>query len=189
MGSLGQRSSLAKLLEVESMTRTNPTALSAERVGKEALHVHIRVDDPRRDPAASLLREHLEDMALHSSPESMHALDIEALISPEITFWTAWEGAELVGCGALLQLDRLHGEIKAMRTARDHLRKGVASRILRHIMMEAERRSYSRLSLETGSMEAFSPGRALYASFGFACCDPFANYAPDPNSVFMTREL
>ena len=151
--------------------------------------LEIRVDDPSTSQAASLLREHLEDMAVHSPPESIHTLNMEGLRSPEVTFWTAWEGRELLGCGALLELDRLHGEIKSMRTARDHLRKGVASRILQHIIMEAERRSYERLSLETGSMKAFAPARALYTSFGFAFCDPFANYAPDPNSVFMTRAL
>ena len=151
--------------------------------------MEIRVDDPGREQAASLLREHLDDMVVHSPPESSHALDIEALRSPEVTFWTAWEGRELLGCGALLELDRLHGEIKSMRTARDNLRKGVASEILQHIILEAERRSYTRLSLETGSMEAFAPGRALYTRFGFTFCDPFANYVPDPNSVFMTRAL
>ena len=151
--------------------------------------MEIREDDPRRDQAASLLREHLEDMAVHSPPESIHALDIEDLCSPGITFWTAWEGRELLGCGALLELDRQHGEIKSMRTAKDHLRRGVAARMLQHIIREAERRSYTRLSLETGSMEAFAPARALYTRFGFAFCDPFASYAPDPNSVFMTRAL
>ena len=151
--------------------------------------MEIREDDPRRDQAASLLREHLEDMGVDSPPESIHALDMEALCSPEVTFWTASEGSELLGCGALLELDRQHGEIKSMRTAKDHLRKGIASKVLHHMIMEAERRSYTRLSLETGSMEAFAPGRALYSSFGFAFCEPFANYAPDPNSVFMTRAL
>ncbi len=151
--------------------------------------MNIREDDPRRHQAASLLREHLDDMAVQSPPESIHALDIEALRSPNITFWTAWDGRELLGCGALLELDRQHGEIKSMRTARDHLRKGVGSRILQHIIGEAERRAYTRLSLETGSQEAFAPARALYSSFGFTLCDPFADYAPDPNSVFMTRAL
>ena len=151
--------------------------------------MEIRVDDPRRTQAASLLREHLEDMAVHSPPESIHALDIESLCCPEVTFWTAWEGRELLGCGALSELDSQHGEIKSLRTARDHLRKGIASRLLQHIIVEAERRSYTRLSLETGSMAAFAPACALYLSFGFVYCEPFANYAPDPNSVFMTRAL
>ena len=151
--------------------------------------MEIREDDPRGSQTAGLLREHLEDMRVHSPPESIHALDVEALCSAQVTFWTAWEGPELLGCGALLELDRQHGEIKSMRPARNHLRQGIASRMLQHIIVEAERRSYTRLSLETGSMEAFAPARALYARFGFAYCDPFAGYALDPNSVFMTRAL
>ena len=162
-----------------------PTGDTARR----RLQVEIREDDPRRSQAAKLLREHLEDMAAHSPPESIHALDIDALRSPDITFWTAWERRELLGCGALFELDRQHGEIKSMRTAKGHLRKGAASGMLQHIIGEAERRSYTRLSLETGSMEAFAPARALYTSYGFAFCGPFANYVLDPNSVFMTLEL
>ena len=151
--------------------------------------MEIRVDDPRGAEIASLLREHLRSVAVHSPPESVHALDIDALCSPQITFWAAWEERELLGCGALLELDRQHGEIKSMRTAAAHLRKGVASKILEHIIEEAKRRSYTRLSLETGSMEAFAPARALYTSFGFVICEPFADYVPDPYSVFMTRAL
>ena len=135
----------------------------------------------------SLLREHLESMAHESPPESMHALDAEALRAPSITFWTGWEGDELLGCGALKQLEPSHGEIKSMRTAAAHRREGVASRLLEHIIQEAERRSYRQLSLETGSMEAFRAARALYASYGFEYCGPFADYTADPNSVFMTR--
>ncbi len=135
------------------------------------------------------MREHLTDVAMYSPPESVHALDHEALTDPAVTFWTAWEGDELLGCGALLELDPQHGELKSMRTARAHLRKGVASRMLRHIVDEARRRSYVRLSLETGSQDAFAPARALYARYGFIECGPFANYVPDPNSVFMTLEL
>lgn len=151
--------------------------------------VLIRRDDPRSQQAARLLREHLEEVALHSPPESVHALDIEALCSPDVTFWTAWEDDLLLGCGALLELDAGHGEIKSMRTARGHLRRGVAARLLQHMIEEAERRSYNRLSLETGSMAAFAPARELYRRFGFEPCEPFAGYAPDPNSVFMTRCL
>jgi putative acetyltransferase len=119
----------------------------------------------------------------------VHALDLEGLRRPEITFWTAWENGELLGCGALKELDSEHGEIKSMRTAARHLRKGVARKLLEHIIAEAQRRCYTRLSLETGSMEAFEPARRLYAGFGFAYCAPFADYVEDPYSVFMTREL
>jgi putative acetyltransferase len=103
--------------------------------------------------------------------------------------WSAWRGAELLGCGALKELDRSHGEVKSMRTAAAHLRKGVGSRILETIMEEARRRSYLRLSLETGSQPAFAPARALYARFGFLPCGPFGAYVEDPNSSFMTRVL
>ena len=136
-----------------------------------------------------LLREHLQSMARHSPPESIHALDLEALRKPEITFWSVWEGAELVGCGALKELDAQHAEIKSMHTASSYLRKGVATRLLQHILDEAKRRCYLRISLETGSMDAFEPARKLYAKFGFTYCGPFATYVEDPNSVFMTREL
>jgi putative acetyltransferase len=94
-----------------------------------------------------------------------------------------------MGCGAIKELDSRHGEIKSMRTVSLHLRKGVAAGLMHHILEEAERRSYERLSLETGSMDAFAPARSLYASFGFEPCGPFANYFEDPYSVFMTREV
>jgi putative acetyltransferase len=155
----------------------------------EATRVEIRADDPRREPVTRLLREHLADMALHSPPESVHALDVDALCVPSITFWTASEGHELLGCGALSRIDARHGEIKSMRTAPAHRRKGVAAALLEHIVSEARRRAYTRVSLETGSMDAFAPARALYTRFGFGYCGPFANYALDPNSVFMFREL
>ncbi|XID96170.1 GNAT family N-acetyltransferase [Paenibacillaceae bacterium WGS1546] len=108
---------------------------------------------------------------------------------PDVTFWTAWEDDELLGCGALKELDGEHGEVKSMRTAAAHLRKGVARRMLQHIVDEAKRRGYRRLSLETGSMESFLPARSLYESFGFRYCAPFATYKEDPYSAFMTKEL
>jgi putative acetyltransferase len=110
------------------------------------------------------------------------------LRQPDVSFWSAWEGDELLGCGALKQLDGEHGEIKSMRTSSAHLRKGVAARLLQHIIDEAGRRSYRRLSLETGSAQAFAPARRLYARFGFQPCAPFADYVDDPYSVFMTWE-
>jgi len=128
-------------------------------------------------------------MALHSPPESIHALDLDALRKPEITFWSAWEDGELMGCGAIKELDSRHGEIKSMRTASAHLRKGVAAALLRRMFDEAKRRSYRQLSLETGSTEAFAPAHRLYAAFGFKLCGPFADYVDDPFSVFMTREV
>src|ERR1700694_1042953 len=149
----------------------------------------IRVDDLSSPEIVRLLHEHLRSVALHSPPESIHALDIEALRNPDITFWSVWQNSELMGCGAIKELDSCHGEIKSMRTASSHLRKGVAARLMRHILEEAKRRSYERLSLETGSMDAFAPARSFYASFGFHPCGPVAHYVEDPYSVFMTREV
>ena len=151
--------------------------------------MEIRVDDLTGPAIIALLGEHLHSMTLHSPPESIHALDLPALRKPEITFWTAWDGDELLGCGAIRELDPRHGEIKSMRTASSHLRQGVASKLLRHILDEARSRSYQRLSLETGSMDAFAAARELYSRFGFRYCGPFAGYVLDPYSVFMTREL
>src|SRR5438270_13889208 len=94
-----------------------------------------------------------------------------------------------MGCGAIKELDAHHGEIKSMRTVYLYQRKGVAARLMRHILAEAQRRSYDRLSLETGSMDAFAPARSLYARFGFEPCGPFADYVEDPYSVFMTKDL
>jgi putative acetyltransferase len=128
-------------------------------------------------------------MALHSPLESIHALDIDALRQPEITFWTAWDNGELLGCGALKELDARHAEIKSMRTASAHLRQGVANAMLTHIIEQANQRGYQRLSLETGSADAFEPARRLYAAHGFTFCEPFEGYVPDPYSVFMTREI
>jgi putative acetyltransferase len=151
--------------------------------------MEIIIDDLTGSKIGELLREHLENMALHSPPESMHALNLEELRKPEITFWSVWSNSELLGCGALKELDPRHGEIKSMRTAEMHRRKGVAAKLLEHILEEAKSRNYKRVSLETGSMDAFSPAHNLYAKFGFKKCGPFAGYVEDPNSVFMTKEL
>ena len=151
--------------------------------------MQIRIDDLAGAEIRALLDEHLHDMYQLSPPESVHALDLTALRKPEITFWTVWSQGDLLGCGALKELTAVHGEVKSMRTASAHRRKGVARAMLQHIIAEARRRSYARLSLETGSMLAFEPARSLYESFGFTYCSPFADYAEDPNSVFLTRTL
>lgn len=151
--------------------------------------MEIRIDDLQGPEVRRLLAEHLHSMTLHSPPESIHALDLTGLLAPDVTFWSAWDGADLLGCGALKELDPYHGEIKSMRTASRHLRKGVARAMLAHILAEARRRGYVRLSLETGTAAAFEPAHRLYASAGFIHCAPFAGYVEDPYSVFMTREL
>ena len=149
----------------------------------------IRVDDLSGPEIRALLEEHVRNMHELSPPESVHALDLAALRNPAITFWTAWSQGKLLGCGALKALDPTHGEVKSMRTASARRRTGVGRAMLEHIIAEAGTRSYARLSLETGSMEAFAPARRLYESFGFTYCAPFSDYAEDPNSVFMTRTL
>jgi len=151
--------------------------------------MEIRVDDLRGPEVIQLLEEHLRCMALVSPPESRHALNLDGLRKPDITFWSIWNGAELAGCGALKELDREHGEVKSMRTVYKYQRQGIASALLRHITEEAKRRGYRRLSLETGSMDYFEPARRLYSNFGFRPCGPFASYIEDPNSVFMTKEV
>jgi putative acetyltransferase len=149
----------------------------------------IRIDDLRGFEIIELLEEHLNDMAQVSPPESRHALDLDGLRKPDITFWSIWNDSELAGCGALKELDEHHAEIKSMRTAYAYLRNGVASQMLRHLIDEARCRGYRRLSLETGSMAYFEPARTLYSRFGFTYCGPFASYVEDPNSLFMTLAI
>lgn len=149
----------------------------------------IEVDDLSRPEVHALLNEHLQSMYELSPPESVHALDLERLRGPEITFWTAWDGPILLGCGALKELRREHGEVKSMRTANAHRCRGVGRAMLGHIIGVARSRSYERLSLETGAAEAFEPAHRLYESLGFAYCGPFGEYIEDPNSLFMTLRL
>ena len=151
--------------------------------------MEIKRDDLTGPEIGALLSEHLASMHLHSPPESVHALPLEKLRGPDITFWSAWEDGQLLGCGALKELDPRHAEIKSMRTVSRHLRKGVGRAMLDHIIAEARRRGYQRLSLETGSMAAFEPARKLYERAGFTHCAPFGDYIEDPNSVFMTMTL
>uniref|UniRef100_A0AAU2UWI9 GNAT family N-acetyltransferase n=1 Tax=Streptomyces sp. NBC_00003 TaxID=2903608 RepID=A0AAU2UWI9_9ACTN len=149
----------------------------------------IAVDDLSGPEIAGFLDEHVQQMQSITPPESKHALDLDALRKPEITFWTARDGDTLVGCGALKRLDEGHAELKSMRTAPIRKRSGVASLMLEHIITEAERMGFTRLSLETGTAEFFLPARKLYEKFGFVPCEPFADYRSDPNSTFMTKKL
>ncbi len=140
------------------------------------------------DPAVqSLLQEHWNHMRQASA--SCHALDRSQLYAPDITFWSAWQGTRIAGCGALKELDPSHGEIKSMRTAPAFQRQGIAAQILETIMETARTRGYQRLSLETGSMEDFLPARAFYRKYGFHPCPPFGDYVLDPESIFMTQLL
>ena len=149
----------------------------------------IKVDDLTGEKIIALINEHLTGMHGITPAESVHALPLEKLRQQDITFWSVWEKDELMGCGALKELDETHGEIKSMRTATQHLRKGVASKIIEHLLQEAKQRGYKRVSLETGASENFLPAQRLYEKYGFVYCGPFADYKDDPNSVFMTLEM
>ena len=151
--------------------------------------MEIRLDNPRLPAITALLKEHLQDMADTSPPQSRHALQIDELCAPEVTFWSIWDGEALAGCAALQELDETHGEIKSMRTATPYRRQGVAEQMLQHILNEAVARGYQKLSLETGSMAFFEPARALYSKYGFSYAEPFGNYVEDPNSVYMSKLL
>lgn len=151
--------------------------------------LEIELDHLTDERTIKLISAHLAGMAENSPPESIHALNVAGLKQAHVTFYSAWEGDEIMGCGALKELTPKHGEVKSMRTAEQHLRKGVARAILQHLINEAKKRGYTKLSLETGSMEAFLPARRLYENLGFTYCKPFDTYTDDPNSTFMTLEL
>jgi putative acetyltransferase len=144
------------------------------------------LDDPR---VADLLRMHLTGARAQTAPGSAHALDLDGLRSPDVSFWTMWDGDELVGMGALRRLSPDHGEVKSMHTVQAARRRGAGSAMLRHIIAAARAGGLTRLSLETGSWDYFRPAVALYARHGFTECPPFSGYRADPNSVFMTLDL
>ncbi|MEM7123380.1 MAG: GNAT family N-acetyltransferase [Pseudomonadota bacterium] len=153
------------------------------------MQINVREDDLSGAAIRELLTTHLDHAAAQAPPESTHALDLDSLRETGVTFWTAWHGGDLLGCGALKELDASHGEIKSMHTAEAFRGRGIAARMVEHLLGVARERGYRRLSLETGSMEGYRAARELYARFGFVECPPFADYRPDPNSVFMTLEL
>ena len=151
--------------------------------------MQIRIDDLRGPEIQALLETHLDHMRAISPPESVHALDLDALRVPEITFWTVWDGETLAGCGALKEIEADHGEIKSMHTAAAYRGRGVAATLLKHVVETARTRGYNRLSLETGSTHHFTAAQTLYSRNGFTECGPFGSYQLDPHSLFMTRSL
>lgn len=151
--------------------------------------MQIIIDDLTSPEIAELLNEHLRDMYATSPAESVHALDLEKLRKPEITFWSLWDNHQLMGCGALKELDPTHAEIKSMRSANRFRGRGVGKKMLEHILQVANERQYKRLSLETGSPDFFIPARKLYERYGFEYCGPFGDYVEDPYSVFMTKVI
>jgi putative acetyltransferase len=144
------------------------------------------LDDPR---VQALLAHHFSTAHAQTAPGSAHALDLSGLHSPDLQFWSAWDGDRVIAIGALKRISDSHGEVKSMHTEQSHRRKGVASAMLRHIIARARQTGLSRLSLETGSWPYFNAARELYRRHGFVECPPFGSYGPDPNSVFMTLEL
>jgi putative acetyltransferase len=149
----------------------------------------IKPGDFDDDRVKALLTGHLESMHANSPPGHVFALDWSGLQKPEISFYALWEGEDLLGFGALKELEPRAGEIKSMRTADAHLRKGVAAAILDHIITEASQRGYSRLSLETGSGPAFEPALKLYRKYGFADGEPFGGYGKSPFNQFLHLDL
>jgi putative acetyltransferase len=174
---------------MSSNTDEHPPRSSAPQQPRTAPPARIIVDDLSGPQIAALLAEHLAEMHAISPACSVHALDLDALRGPDITFWSAWDGADLLGCGALKHLDVTHGEIKSMRTAANHTGRGVAALLLDHIITEARSRAYHRLSLETGAAPFFAPAQRLYTRHGFTPCAPFADYTDDPHSIYLTRTL
>lgn len=149
----------------------------------------IREDDLTGPEIAALLRLHLDEMHQWSPPESVHAMPIERLRQPDVTFYSAWDGDRLAACGAIKHLDERHGELKSMRAHPDYRGKGAGRAVLECLLAVAGERGYRRVSLETGRPEPFAPAQRLYEGHGFAECGPFAEYTDDPFSLFMTKEL
>lgn len=149
----------------------------------------ISIENLSASDVVALLEEHLAELRAVTPPESVHALDLDALRRPEVTFWTVRDHGVLLGCGAVRRLDAHHGEIKSMRTSSAAQRRGVAAALLARMLSDSARAGLRRISLETGTEEFFAPARALYEKFGFFRCPPFGEYQEDPNSAFMTKVL
>ena len=151
--------------------------------------VVIAPDDPRAPDVTALLVRHLELMRATTPAEFVFALDVTGLVDPAITFCSARRDGVVVAVGALKELDATHGELKSMHTAVAARGQGIGAAVVEHLVDLARRRGYARLSLETGSQDAFAPARALYARTGFVVCGPFGDYPDSTNSVFMMRRL
>jgi putative acetyltransferase len=149
----------------------------------------IAIDDPRADDVRELLERHHAFAGLHSPPEDIHALDVDGLVDPAVTFFSFRLERELLAVGALKRLDAHHAELKSMHTAEEARGRGIGRAMVAHLVAVARDRGFRRASLETGSMPAFAPARSLYARAGFTPCEPFGDYRPSPNSTFMTLSL
>jgi putative acetyltransferase len=149
----------------------------------------VAVDDPRADDVRALLARHLGFAHEVTPPGHVHALDVDALADPQVTFFSARRAGVLVGIGALKQLDAEHGELKSMHTVEAERGHGVGRMVVEHLLAVAAHRGYRRVSLETGTVDAFAPARALYAKLGFVPCPPFGEYTDNPHSVCMRLDL
>jgi putative acetyltransferase len=149
----------------------------------------IAVDDPRRGGIPAVLEQHLIFSRMVTPASGVHALALEGLLDPAVTFFSARLDGELVGVGALKQLDKTHVELKSMHTVQTARRQGVGRALVEHLLSVAADRNYRRVSLETGAMDAFAPARTLYAQLGFRPCPPFGQYIGSPTSACMTIEL
>jgi len=157
--------------------------------GALAASTQVTREDPRREDVVGLLEEHLRLMRSQSPPEDVHALDLDGLSRAEVAFFAVRRDGELVAIGALQDLGDGHGELKSMHTRSDLRRSGLARLLVRHLVATARERGMTRVSLETGTQPGFAAARRLYASEGFAECEPFGSYAPSPYSTFMTRNV
>ena len=185
---------IAELRRARTLARgaRNRPALAARRdrcYQSDMERFAIEVDDPQRDDVRALLEQHLSFARGTTPPEDVHALDLDGLLEPTITLFSLRVDGELLGVGAIKQLDLQHAEIKSMHTAAAARRRGVGRAIVDHLLAVAAARGVRRISLETGAGEAFAPARALYAEAGFVPCGPFGEYEASPNSAFMTRAV
>ena len=148
--------------------------------------LEIELDDPRADDVVALVERHLAFANDHTPPEDVHALDLDGLLDPAVTFYSARRERRLLAIGALKELDDAHGELKSMHTVEEARGQGVGRAMVDHLLGVARHRGYRRVSLETGSMDAFVPARSLYERSGFTPCEPFGDYVESRNSAFMT---
>jgi putative acetyltransferase len=149
----------------------------------------IKIDNLTHPDVRALVETHRSEMAGRDNAVISHALNLEELQADDVTFFSVWEGETLTGCGAVKELNKTHGEIKSMHTARRFRRRGVSAALLYHMIKLAGERSYKRLSLETHPGEDYKPARKLYERFGFGLCGPFGDYKEHDYSVFMTKDI
>lgn len=179
----------SKLMEiiVSMLGAVRPTPILDIAIGDRAMQIKEGMLDDAG--VIALLDFHLKSARAETAPGSAHALDLSGLKTPDIRFWSIWDGGTLLGVGALKRLSEDHAEVKSMHIASRARRQGVGGKLLRHILSEARASGFNRVSLETGSWDYFRPAVALYLRYGFSYCEPFGDYRPDPNSIFMTLRL